>query len=73
MNSLIREIDDYINRGGRWVFWACPDGCDGMVYWHNEIATCGVCGRTNNATSVSDALMSDNASSSPKSSESANP
>jgi hypothetical protein len=39
-----------------FLFWTCPNGCRGIVDWHQEddkhIATCRVCGMTNRSTKV---------------------
>jgi hypothetical protein len=43
-------LDEFIGAIGdtRILFWTCPNQCRGMVTWDkNEIATCGMCGRTN--------------------------
>ena len=37
----------YLRRGGRWLFWACPNKCAGQVTWkkigEEHVATCEVC------------------------------
>ena len=41
-------IGDYLERGGTFLFWTCPNKCGGSVDWRMErevhIAKCGICG-----------------------------
>ena len=41
-------IGDYLERGGTFLFWTCPNKCGGSVDWRMEgevhVAKCGVCG-----------------------------
>lgn len=37
-----------------WRFWTCPRGCQGVVSWEGNLATCGKCG-TNSAVCINTA------------------
>jgi hypothetical protein len=49
--EVMRAVDEYGKRGGRMVFWVCPNGCRDIVDWNHEgdksVATCRKCGASN--------------------------
>lgn len=50
-SDLLDALDDFGKRGGRMVFWTCPNGCRDMVDWNHDggksVATCRKCGTSN--------------------------
>jgi hypothetical protein len=50
-DPLLDALDEFGKRGGRMVFWTCPNGCRDIVDWNHDggksIATCQKCGTSN--------------------------
>lgn len=53
--DIFKAIDEHAERGGRVVFWTCPNGCRDVVDWNHDggksVATCRKCGASNNVLS----------------------
>ncbi len=48
---LDAALDEHLKRGGRIMFWTCPNGCRDIVDWNHDggksVATCRKCGTSN--------------------------
>lgn len=53
--NVLDALLEYERRGGKVLFWFCPNSCDGQVNWTKTadqyVATCAVCGHNSAAQS----------------------
>lgn len=47
-NDFLEAIENHGEKGGKFLFWTCPNKCDGLVEWQLVddiyVAKCKVCG-----------------------------